>query len=404
MGHQDRAIITLSSAEGPTISTFDSVSITESFADPLGSYKFTFSPRRQEVAEIRSRFGRGELVGIKVGDCPLATPIVTTNRVTLGKDGPKVEVICKSVLCTPYEGSSNPDMAKKWKDDVSVDKVLADVLELYGFDTIMTDATAHANALTGKPLDGRAAPVKLKSLTLKELQGSEGETAYAVCSRVLSRLGCALHVDWQGALLACRPDYDQAAAYSLVQDSDFSHPGDRILLDPPLSLKESNDGLFSEVVVRGNAPDDDSATVTALPIARVGISDTNRPSIAPYGKVPLAPLKYTKHVYRAAGAPYKPKYMLDKQARDAKACRHSARAVYSARAKDAFELDCSVDGFVSTTGRIWTPNTIADVYIEALEFRENLWIIERGFEQSKDTRRTTLKLIARGALAIEKDE
>lgn len=401
---RDEAAITLATRDGVELRCFEDISIHESFTDPLGSYRFTVGPQEQDWATITAKLKKGELVAIKLDGRKFATPIITTVEKKLGEDGPVLEVECKSVLCTPYEGYSNPDMAKKWKEDVSVDQVVSDILEQYGFDELVTDSTAHANALTGKPLDGRAAPVNLKALTLRELQGQESETAYQIMSRVFMRLGCAVHVNHQGSVLICRPDYDQASAYSLVQDSDFSHSGDRILLEPAAALHDSNDGLYSEVVVRGQQPDDDGITALGLPVARVGESDDNRPVGAPYGKVPLAPLKYTKHGYESTVARFKPRYAMDKDCRDAKACRAMARTIYGNRAKDAFWMTCSIQGFIAMTGRAWAPNTIADVYVEAWDFQERLWVMDRTFEQSKDGRRTDLRLIARGALSIGADE
>lgn len=397
--------ITLATQDGEVFSCWESVTIRDAFDDPLGNYEFTVVPNDSEWASNKQKLRKGELVAIKVGTEPLATPIITSQEIILGKNERKLKVTCKSVLCTAYEGSSNPDLAKKWKEDVTVETALLDQLTQYGFSAFIADAwVAHMTAVTGKQRGNSKSPVKVKSLTLKELQGQDAETCYQLCSRVFMRLGCALHVDWQGELMLCQPDYDQDSLYSLVQDSDFSHAGDRLLDDPPIVVHDSNDGLFSEIVVRGAAPDDDGPTVTALPIARVGSVTGTRPDGAPYGKVPIAPLKYTQHHYSSTAAAFKPKYVLDKECRDAKRCRDTARMIHGMHMKEAFWVTGSVDGFRAQTGAIWTPNTIAATFIESADLDERLWVMERTLEQTAGTKRTHFKLLPRGALSLGEEQ
>lgn len=403
MPNAPHGICTFTASDG-TVLTPTEFSLEDDFCNPLGAYRFSLTPVRKDFARVYALVDRGELISVKVNGSPLCTPIITTRDAEVGKGGATIQIEAKSVLCTPYEGSSDPEVSKKWKEDVSVDKVVTDILDQYGFDELVTDSTAHVAAMTAGPkLKTSKKALHAKDLTLRELQGQDTETAYQILSRVFLRLGCAVHANWQGSVLICQPDYDQESAYGLVQDSDFSHAGDRILEEPALRWHESNDGLYSEVVVRGQLPDDPSPMNAGLPISRIGPSNEGRPASAPYGKVPLTPLKYTQHGYKSSVARYKPRFVCDKDARDAEACQHAARTIIAARTKDAFVLECAVEGMVSKTGRIWAPNTIADVYVEAIGLQERMWLLGRTISGTQEGQMTKLKLIPRGALTIGAD-
>lgn len=389
-------------ADGTPCVEFTSATIRESFMDPLGSYDFQAEPTTAHRQDYINKLKRGEPLLFRVDGNPLAEPIIQTVDTRIDSNGVTLNVSCHTLLVTPYEGATNPELSEKWTSDVSVDALVLQVMGLYGFDELDGDATAHVNALTGKGVSGRAAALNIASLKLKDIQANEGELAYALCSRVFNRLGAALHCDHTGKLLLRRPDYDQQALYTLVQDSTGATDGDRFLAGPGITIHDSNAGLYSEVVVRGNRPDTKGKVQAAPPIARVEVSDAaaQRPSGAPFQAAPSTQLATGPGRYSSTAAPYKPRYVLDKESRDAERCRNAARLIMGAGAANAYYVQGTVNGLVAKSGATWTTDTIARTVVESVGLDQDLWILERSFSVTKDGESTTMKLLPRGALEL----
>ena len=387
-------------SDGTPCVAWTRASVRESFIDPLNAYSFRVEPPQGQLALYRAKLKRGEPISIRVDGNPLASPLIQTVTTTIGSGGSALDVDCASALCTPYDGSCDPEYTRSWDNDVSVDEVVLGILSLYGFDGLQGDASAHVNALTGKGIKGRAAALNIRALKLRDIQAQEGEAAYQICSRIFNRLGGALHVDYTGELLLRKPDYDQQAAYSLVQDADQSTPGNRFLSDPGITLRQSNEGLYSEVVVRGASVDGKGKTQTGQPMARVAVEGATRPTDAPFAKAVSTTVPAGNSAYSSTTAPYKPRYVLDKDCRDDERCRNAATLIHGSRAAQAYWLQGTVDGLVSHTGRVWAPDTVARVYVAALDMDEEMWILDRSFEVDDKGERTSLRLIEKGALTL----
>ncbi len=369
------------------IDAWESFTLRESFTDPVGDFTFVAKPPRHKVASYRDRLRKGELVTVFADDTNQGTMLITSVETTIGRDGVVFTATCKTPLVTPYEGSVDPRLVLATKTDVPVTDAVLSALRPYGFTTIIGDSAGSVDAITGRPIGGRRAPVVVDALKHTDAKAQEGETAYAFCARIFTRLGVALRCAVDGTLLVTAPDYDQEPAYTLVQSFAPGAPeGDVMLGDPPIVVHDTNDGQFSECVVRGAQPDKDGQARTAEPK-----STTTAASILP-----------SRSVYRSPiAAPYKPKNIKDKNARDAQRAASVAKLALGLRAADAFSVTCSVDGFRSTTGRVWAVDTIARVFIEAAAIDEPMWIAERVLEQTRQGgQRTTLKLLPKGALVL----
>jgi len=217
-----------------------------------------------------------------------------------------------------------------------------------------------------------------------EAKVQDGEKAYELCARILTRLGLCLRftVDNQ-TIMVSRPDYEQQPAYALVQSADESAPGDRLMGD--FSIHETNDNQFSECRVRGQSNDKPGTTTTARPDATVKAADVVHKLAA----------------YRATGAAHKPLIITDKSCTSHERAVSVAKLALGGRAKDAWTLSGEVDGLVSQTGRVWTVNTIATTRIDVLDFNEPLWVLERVLTQdAQGGQRAALKLIPPGALIL----
>lgn len=372
------------------IDSWHSFSLRDSFTDPLGELSFTIQPLLPDLRRYRDRARKGELVAVFINGAAQGVYIITTTSTSVSNGGGvTMKITAKSPLATPYEGSVDPRLSVSTTTDTPVSQVVLAAMLPYGFNVIGIASALNVSARMGKPIANKGTPLTKSVAALKhqECQAQEGETAYAFCDRIFTRLGLCLHVDNAGALLLRAPNYTQEKAYTVKQSFSGSGPtGEDVdVFTGSVEEHDTNDGQFSEVQVRGLRRDDVGQTKTAEPNATVTAS-----SFMP-----------TRSVYRSQGAAYKPKIIKDKMARDSARSESVAKLVLSLPAKDAYFITGTVDGIVSKSGRVWQPDTIAHVYVEALGVDEEMWIVERTLRQDRNSGQTTeLKLLPKNALVL----
>lgn len=387
MGERNRVTVRMQFNDGSKIDSWLSLSLRDTYTDPLGQLDFVTAPPRAKIAEYRERLQKGELVTVLANDVNQGTFLITTRRMSISKDGGVVFALtCKSPLVTAYEGSADPKFNFASQTDTALGEVILKALLPYGFDALNASAKANVSALTGKAIGGAGGTIATSALKTREAQAQEGEKAYELCSRLLSRRAVALRCNADGSLLLTTPNYDQEVAYSLVQDFDGFATGDRFF--GTIQIEDTNDDQYSECRVRGLADDERGDTETAQPEAVVLSSDIN-PTRPPYSA--------------GAGAAYKRLEILDKEARDRSTCESVGRLALGFRARTAFTVTGTVDGFVSSTGRFWQVDTLVRVVVQADAIDEDMWILERVFEQDVEQgQRTRLTLIPKGSLVLGK--
>jgi prophage tail gpP-like protein len=287
-----------------------------------------------------------------------------------------------------------------------------DVLAPFGFIELLTDQAGHVRMLTGKSLEGAMTAITVEALKAKDAQVQDNETAYGYCARLFSRLGVALRVNWEGLLLLSAPDYEQAPLYSIFEGDGT---GDMAL---SMSLKETNSGQFSKVVIRGKSTEGAGKKQTAQPQAALrqekftgrfaSVEEeaqalevyTSRSADQPYSKVVEQSFASVQPLYTSTQQPFKPLYFVDKRSRDNARCASFAKLVHTKRSAQAFELTAVVDGLVSVTGAVWAMNTICRVDSNVLNIHDNMWVHEVQLEQSRGGSRTTLRLIPKHSLVL----
>lgn len=352
---------------GSSISDWTSLSLRDTYTDPLAELTFQTAPTRQNRDFYPELLRKGTLVTIFVDEVNQGGYLITRVRTTIGKGGGVVyDITCKTPLCTPYEGSVDPDLEVSTQTDTPVTIVVLKALAPYGFDRISGDGAAAASALTGKGIKGASATIPVDVLKQSQAKAQEGETAYQFAARIFSRLGICLRMAPDGQLLLGAPDYDQQPSYALVQDASGEAEGDYFTGD--VVIEDTNDGQFSECRVRGQRDESAGSTQTARPEATVKATDLNKFYPA----------------YEGEQAGYKPKILRDKNARDVNRCKSVAKLALGLPAKDAFTITGEVDGFKAKTGALWQVNTTVDVFIDAAGIREKMWILERTFTQDKN--------------------
>lgn len=378
--------LTLHFADGSVIGAWESFTLRDDYTDPLGSMEFVAAPPRGRIAEYAARLAKGEKVTVKINDIPQATVLIESVRTRIGaSSGTTFTLRCKSMLAPMFVGSvSPPDYTFRSKSDTPISNVVLAIAGPYGFDTLIGDEQANRDAITGRPIGGQGAKLPIDRLKYNEAQAHEGETAYSMIARLITRLGVCLRCSWDGQLMLSRPNYEQAASYALVQSFSPGAPGDAFVGD--IDIEDTNEGQFSAASVRGQAPDKHHSARAARPTAVVTASQMG---------------DGTFHTYRSTAAPFRPRLLVDKNARDRERCQSVAKLALGIPARKAFTIRGEVNGFSAKTGAIWNVDTVVTVRIDALKLHADMWILEREFRQDrKGGQSTSLTVIPKGFLVL----
>lgn len=400
MSEAQRASVQLQFQDGTAISAWESFQLTDNYTDPLKSFSFRALPVAKQVIDYTQRLVKGALARIDINEAPQGVFLITTVRRTVSTDsGVAFDIECRTVLATPYEGHVDPDIAESFGGDTTVETVVLKALAPYGFQVVDGGITANVAALSGKALNGGDLTVDVQELKHKEIQANEGETAYGFASRIFSRLGFMLHVDIRGVLLLSKPDFSQPAV-DLVGQSSNLQGGAPFFGE--ITVTDTNDGQYSEVVVRGSDKDKPGQKRAGRPTVRLKVAGLADPPVLPFADSPLVEIEPGRHSYTStAGAVYKPFFRSDKHARDKEWAGTMARRVMSRQNEQAFVVEGVVDGLLSPSGRVWTTGTVLHVRIDKLLIDEDMWVLENTKMVSVgEGQSTKLKLIPLNSLEL----
>ena len=390
------ARVELAFDDGTTFSEWQSVSLRDSFVDPIGEFSVSSSLTRSNglLKRYRQYLQKGQLVSLRIDGIPQFVGLIQTVEKTFGDGGIVFAVSGGTPLLTSYEGAAVEDPNDYSKElsfhSEAADVPVADVLKrifrpYFGADPkIEGDDGSHIDLTSGKKRTKKAKKLTLEQLTQRDAIAHPGETAYQLASRILTKLGVCLKMRWDGALLITRPDYDQEISYTVGQSEKEVFPGDRFFGD--IRVRDTNEGQFSEAVVRGTIPDDPEATTASRPV----------------GVVKSTAINAQRPPYRAASyAAYKPKVIKDKSARDATRTGSVAKLSLGLPATNAFTVTGTVGGWISKSGRVWTPGTLARVVVEMDEIDETMFLLSRTFIQEPNGGQyTQLVFIPSGYLVL----
>lgn len=389
------ARVQLAFTDGETLAEWQAVSLQDAFTDPIGAFNLTSSPITEGgvLAYYRQKLRKGELVSVRVNEIPQFVGLIQTVEKTVSdEEGVVFQVSGGTPLLTVYEGGAIEDRNDYTKElsfhsenaDVPVRDLVLRVMAPYGFSELVGDDGAHVDLTSGKKRKKKAV-LTLDGLTQRDAIAHPGETAYGLLGRVLTRLGVCLKIRWDGVLFLTRPDYEQSISYTVGQSlsESFAREGDRFF--GKVFIRDTNEGQFSEVCVRGQAPDAPDATTAARPVAVVTSASINA----------------DRPPYRSDVAVYKPKVIKDKSARDLSRAQSTAKLSLGLAAANAFTVTGTVHGWVSRTGRIWTTNTLARVVVEKDEIDETMLLLARTLIQDANGGQyTQLTFVPVGYLVI----
>jgi prophage tail gpP-like protein len=383
---------------------WDSFSIRDSFTDPLGSFDFTASPTEKEFPRYHETLRKGDIILIQVNGRSAQVGLIQTTTSSFSRGGGgKIQISGQSPLVTLYQGQVDPDLSLKRFSDASAKSFADGVTPVFGMFVYDTDDhAAIINAMTGKPLSGGVGDeINVKELKTGDAEPNRGETAYGYLSRILTRVGVVLRMRPDGWLTMTGPHYEQASIYSAGLDSRGSPPIGDVDYFRSVTIRDSNDGQYSDIVVRGVAPDKKNQKYTGRPHFEISSgayvdlrSDGNHELYRGAGSAVVTKAKlYAPN--------FKPLYIQDDSTRDITYARNAALLAFGLRAPKAYQINGTVDGLVSATGRVWTIDTICNVAIPQISLNEDMWLMERTLRSNRSVgQQTDLRFIPKGFLTI----
>lgn len=383
-------------SDGTTFSEWQSVTLRDSFTDPIGEFSVTSALTQDGglLKAYRRTLNKGERISLKINNIPQFVGLVQTVKKRIGDGGIQFTVSGGTPLITPYEGAAVEDPNDYSKElsfrsenhDVVISDLIKRVMRPYfGTEVVVVgDDGSHIDLTSGKKRTKKAKKLALEQLTQREAIAHPGETAYQLLSRVVTKLGVCLKMRWDGALMIVRPDYDQEISYTVGQSFREVFPGDRFFGD--VDITDTNQGQFSECCVRGQISDNPEATLASRPIGVVKSTDINA----------------TRPPYSAASfAAYKPKVIKDKSSRDLIWAKSVAKLALGLGASSAFTVNGTVGGWISKSERVWTTGTLARVVVDVDEIDETMFLLSRTLIQDPDAGQfAQLTFIPKGYLVL----
>jgi len=382
MTEENRGVVRIQTGDGSPV-TFQNFTARDAFTDPLTRFEFDTAPPRSQFDDYRRRLTKGEICTLKINGATQGSFIIETTRTIISPTGGlKLHVAAVSPLITPYQASVDPDIVNVHStSDVPVSDVILKAFAPFGFDKIIYNTRANVQSLTGFQIGGKKPDTIERKLKVQDAQAQQGEATYQFAARLLNHLGVCMRMSVSGTLLVGAPDYLQAPCASLVQGRG---DGDRFI--ESIEIEDTNDEQFSEVIARGNRVTNPETNETSRPKAALTAEEAFPNGLS---------------LYKSHAAAYKPKVLLDKHARDPQRCASIAKLVLGLRAARAWVLTGEVDGFVSKNGAVWSVDTVVNVTIDALGFKQPLWVLDREFRLSpNDGSKTRLRCIPLGSLLL----
>lgn len=386
---------------GIVLDTWVNAAVRESFTDPLGSFDFEAHPGTAQDAKPYQQVKRGDFVVLEIAGHQQQVGIIqSVSRKLTRNGGIQFRYSGRTPLVTAYQATIDTnDYNVAAGNDTVASELVKPPLSRMGYLVATSDeASTNLSVKTGKAVGGTQVrdALVMEELKAQDAQPHDNETVYAYCARILTRLGVGLTCYNDGTLGMQRPHYDSDPLYAISTVSDWTE-GENVPIE--IEVVETNDDQFSQITVRGQRAKSGKskraagpeATVTAEEYAKLKGDGT----ILPYrsGTANLG--------NKVQAQDYKPLFLKDKNARDAAFCKNVALLAYGLRAQNAYQVRCTMKGFWSKEGNIWTIDSMASLYAPHIDAYGSFWILERTFRISRqDGPVTDLVLLPKGFLVI----
>ena len=353
---------------------WESVTVTQAFLTPCGSFQLEASSEQNAIDLARSLAADAK-VRIKSGDDTLITGYVDECAISVSRSGGhKVAITGRDVLGPVVDGNVDPRMqvsAQTTIGDLCAQVITEQFKIPIGFDQCGVDVALRSKV--GAPPDWNQSKHKRKT-PIKDAKPRDSEGAFGYLARILAHYGYWIWSSWDGeyAVIA-GPEYNQSPCYAVTLI-----PGSSKTNVLSATSTTSTKSVPSHVFVRGT-----------------DASKGQKGAVVGMGTFPLA-------------RRFKPVYISDSQAGTQEKAERIAAQFLARKKKDFFHYECEVVGHQGKGPGgegIWRYNTVVEVRDDVCGVDGQMWIESVVYKQSRSGGTTTdLKLIPLNTLLLDVPE
>jgi len=346
--------------------------ISDTFLDPCQTLTLSLGCDETRFG-LMGRLRKGAQFKVEINGHPVIGGFLDSAAINASRDGTQVTVTARDILSPVVDSNVDPRLpVKKGMSLLDLAKLLFQEHFLLPVTVSAEDADiiGARNKGLGKPVAANPKKGKKKPTDqLKEIYPRPNEGGFQYFTRFAHRVGYHAWAmpDGQGVVLGA-PTYEQEPAGDLVLLRGAFGSGNNI---EKASIKNDNTRVPSHVYVRGKGskPGDKSN-----------------------------PVGYAVN----ADAPYfKPFYLTDDESATKEHADAVARFVMGKALREAFCYEVTVRGNTSSSGRLYSVDTVLRVRDEACGVEGEMWVEARTFRKNRSGTFTDLRLIPANSLLLD---
>lgn len=292
-------------------------------------------------------------------------------------------------LAQVVDSCADPTM--QFKAEQSLQDVLTQVFETFGFSKFDFDNNANRNIISGQTRGTkRTKRGKLpKDTKIHQLKPYFGEGAFAFVSRICQRHGLWI---WLGAdgetIIVGEPNFDTAYTFDLFRQRD----GKANILHG--SVRRDVSDQPSVIVAEGfsGSPEFGRSRTRCIAVSTVVTDVDIKPILAKYPDAKLAEIEGLQ-VKPIPSPRSRPVYLHDEESKTIEQLERFVKRELALRTHKAFSARYTIPGH-SQNGVNWAVDSLAQVRDDAADVDMLMWILSRTFRKSRTAGTTTdLELI-----------
>jgi prophage tail gpP-like protein len=374
---------------------FESYRLTSNYMTPTDAWEFTvFSD--DNPFELRRRWRPLQPVKLYIsGNLQVIGRIDGIEGV--GDGGTKLRVWGRDYLADLVDATVDPQFQVKKGQDIGA--VFEELFAPFGIKTILGSFNLTRDLLTGKrPYFGEPER-SFRAAQLDDFKAEDNQGVMEFAMKIASRHGFTiLPGGTRDSIVIDRPNYLQAPLLEL------SRPGNII----SASARRDYSSVPTVTIARGRGGDASGGAKGEFPtfdksggapssigsVPEVQRTITAENNIIAVRETRWDPKKPDRTIYGFDPPLYRPLFYRDRDARNGEQLDYSVRKMIAERLRDTLTYSVEMRGHTETTsGAVYAVDTIARVNDTIEDVNENLWVLERTFENMGGGPRTTMELL-----------
>lgn len=393
-----------------TIDRWTSYEFASDFLTPSDGFRFSLGigdsplPQKQQIA-----LRLGARIRLYVDDYVLADGYIDSIDVTADRSSGTVYSISgRDRLGQTLDAVMDPTF--QFKEGGSLAELLDRCFSPFGWSgssAFVIDQAANRDAksgVRGPPVKRSASTAKVKplrSFLLHQTKPYNHESVYHFASRVAQRHGLWIWPTADGEkLIIGKPDYNQAPRFRLVRD----RKGNGNILNGSLKfdLTDQPAILMADAFIPGGSGEFGKSRTKAYVINPIlGLTEEGEPTssvkevIEKYPGAVENTIPMAAFPFRIGNVPFRPLFLHDDESKTQEQLNNYVKREMSLLLRKSLTASYTVEGHGQTVEDrfvAWTPDTLVEIYDEAANYTETMYILGVHFMKSRGGSGTTTRL------------